>query len=109
MDREEKDQQLTVRRDRRSVRWKDLTGFHGQPPKIHVDQPSKESFLHSFGKVADTFIPDSSRRRKGKCFGFVRFWEKKGSLEVESLDGSSIGRRKILVNLARLGGMQKEI
>lgn len=35
------------------------------------------SAFSQFGKVVDAFIPNSSRKGRSGCFGFVRFREKK--------------------------------
>lgn len=48
------------------------------------------SAFSAYGRVTDTFIPNSGHRR-GNCFGFVRFWKIKDALSVvDSLNGSSL-------------------
>lgn len=48
------------------------------------------SAFSAYGRVTDTFIPNLGHRR-GKCFGFVLFWEIKEALSaVDSLNGSSL-------------------
>lgn len=47
-----------------------------------------------FGKVVDAFIPESSRRGTGKCFGFVQFREERLAVKcIEALCGSNVDGR----------------
>ena len=54
-----------------------------------------------FGKVVDAFTPESSRRGKGKRFGFVSFRvERIVQTGSDDLNGSLMIVRKIVVKIA---------
>lgn len=58
--------------------------------------------------MVDAFIPDSSRRGTGKCFGFVRFRGKRLAMKcIEALNGSRVIGRMIVVKIASYGWSQR--
>lgn len=84
--------------------WKDLVSmFVGNMPEdVHVEW-LKRTFSF-YGKVVDAYIPASTRRGKGWCFGFVRFREMNLALRaINVVHGNSLGGRKLVVNIARFG------
>lgn len=54
------------------ARWEDLIAiFVDNLPESFFAEKLRKVFS-TFGRVADSFIPASSRRGNGKCFGFVQ-------------------------------------
>lgn len=90
------------RREKRVARWEDLISVFvdNLPESISVEK--LRNVFSSFGRVADSFIPTSSRRGKGKCFGFVRYWESiAASHAVDSMNRSFISGIRIVVNIVK--------
>lgn len=91
-------------RERRVARWEDLISVFVDNLSESISVEKLRNVFSSFGRLADSFIPASGRRGKGKCFGFVRYWESKAtSHALDSMNGSFIGRRRIVVNIAKYG------
>lgn len=89
---------------RQKPRWEDLifVFVDNLLESTTVEQLSRVFFR--FGKLADVFIHISSRIGQGKCFGFVRFWEKKEAwCAVDAMDETILGGRKLSVNIAMVG------
>lgn len=59
----------------KSVRWENVASVfvNNLPEATGADQ--LRNAFSPMGKVYDAFIPASGRRRRGMCFGFVRFGE----------------------------------
>lgn len=96
------------RRSKRSFRWENLVSvFVSNLPELTVADQLRLAFS-SVGRVFDVFIPASSRRGRGFCFGFVRF----GSMEtaaraVNLMNGRSFAGRMLEVNVAKFGWSQR--
>ena len=72
------------------------------PEATGVDQ--LRNAFSPMGKVFYAFIPVSSRRGKGVCFGFVRFGEMGTPIKaVDRMDVKLFADRKLKVNVARFG------
>lgn len=96
-------------RDRKVARWRDLISVFVDNIPESTSAEQLRSVLSPFGRVVDSFIPASGRRGKGKCFGFVRFWERRASLlAMDSMNGSLLGGRRMVVNIAKYGWANKE-
>lgn len=75
--------------------------FCGYPTGVHVGGSSAEGFLllrrsgrHSFRLLVE--------EGKGKCYGFVRFRERREAIStVRALNGSFVKGRKMQVNIAK--------
>lgn len=58
----------------------------------------------SFGKVYDAFIPASSRKGRGFCFGFVRFGDMETAKKiVVNTNNCDTGGRNLVVKVATFG------
>lgn len=82
---------------RLEIWWEDLTSIFADnlSESTTVEQLTRVFFR--FGKLADVFIPISSRRGQGKCFGFLRFWEKKEAWNaVDVVDGRLLEGRNLV-------------
>lgn len=96
------------RRSSRRFRWENLVSvFVNNLPELTVPDQLRLAFS-SVGRVFDVFIPASSRRGRGFCFGFVRF----GNMEiavraVNLMNGRSFAGRKLGVNVAKFGWSQR--
>ena len=54
--------------------------------------------------MVGVFIPASSRRGRGRCFGFVRFQGRNLAMKaVDAMDGYNLGGRRMAVNIAKYG------
>lgn len=72
------------------------------PESTQVDQ--LRFLFSSFGVVLDVLIPASSRRGRGRCFGFLTFKERSISFKaVDAMDGYSLGGRRMTDNIAKYG------
>ncbi|XXG62943.1 hypothetical protein AAC387_Pa05g1227 [Persea americana] len=58
---------------KRAVRWEDLVSVFMDNLLESMTTERLRSLFSSFGQVMDVFIPASSRRVRGRCFGFARF------------------------------------
>jgi hypothetical protein len=98
------------RRSNRRFRWENLVSvFVNNLPELTVPDQLRLAFS-SVGRVFDVFIPASSRRGRGFCFGFVRF----GSMEiavraVNLMNGRSFAGRKLGVNVAKFGWLMDRL
>lgn len=96
------------RGERRVARWEDLISVFVDNLQESTSIGTLRNVFSSFGRFGDSFIPVSGCRGKGKCFGFVRYWESTAaSHAVDSMNGSFIGGRRIVVNIAKYGWANK--
>ena len=96
-------------RRRASVKWEDLVSmFVSNLPELIVSDQLRLAFS-SVGRVFDAFIPASSRKGRGFCFGFVRFGNLGSPLKaVGMMNGRSFVGRILEVNIARFGWSQRD-
>ena len=69
------------RNSRRAVRWEDLVSVYVENLPESMTTKRLRSLFSSFGQVMDVFIPASIREGRGRCFGFVRFQDRRFSHE----------------------------
>lgn len=94
---------------RRSIKWEKLVSvFVNNLPELTVADQLRLAFSPA-GKVYDAFIPASSRRGRGCCFGFVGF-ENLGTATkaVTMMNGKRFAGRLLEVNVARFGWSQRD-
>lgn len=75
-------------RSNNRIKWEELISVFvsNMPEEVAVEWLWKS--FSSFRKVADAFIPASSRRGKGFCFGFMRFEDRKAAdRDIQMLNG----------------------
>lgn len=95
-------------RSNNRIKWEELISVFvsNMPEEVAVEWLWKS--FSSFRKVADAFIPASSRRGKGFCFGFMRFEDRKeADRAIQMLNGSNCGGWKIVVKIASFGWSQR--
>lgn len=83
------------------MRWEDLVSVFVDNMLESTSTKWLRVVFSWFGKVMDAFIPLSSKRGKGWCFGFVRFREYSLALKaVKAMNGCSLGGRRLTVKIA---------
>lgn len=112
MEKEEEWKMVTKhrRKGRKGVVWDNpVIVFINNLPEPTLADHLRHAFV-PVGKVFDAYIPPSSCRGNGACFGFVRFGDMKTAIKaVELMDGYIFAGRRLAVNVARYGWSNRRV